>query len=105
MAANCGRLKFARMLLRHKAVINVSNQKGKSPLHIAGNPFLSNGGHVGVVRLLLEQGADPNLRDSSGRTPSECVPDSLWKEKIVQLLSKYGAKSVKDQSQSVISTM
>jgi ankyrin repeat protein len=27
------------------------------------------GGHVGVIRILLEQGADPAARNSDGRTP------------------------------------
>ena len=91
-----GQLEFARMLLKHKAEIDVSNEDGESPLHLAGNGVLETGGRVGVVRLLLEQGADPNLRDSSGLTPSECVSDGEGKEEILQLLSEYGAKSVKD---------
>jgi len=96
LAALRGQLEFARMLLKHKAEIDVSSEDGESPLHLAGNGVLETGGRVGVVRLLLEQGADPNLRDSSGLTPSECVSDGEGKEEILQLLSEYGAKSVKD---------
>jgi ankyrin repeat protein len=42
------------------------------------------------VRLLLEHGANVNVRDNKGKTASQL----MTQQKIVDLLSKYGAKSV-----------
>ena len=53
-----------------------------TPLHEA-----SREGHVEVVRLLLEHGADLRARDRSGKTPSE-VASQYERLEIVQLLSQ-----------------
>jgi len=71
---------FARMLLENGAMTNVSHWE--TPLHVA-----SRYGHVEVVRLLLEHGADLRVRDRFDRTPSE-VASHYGKLEIVQLLSQ-----------------
>lgn len=53
----------------------------------------SKGGHLEVVRLLLEHGADLNACDKDGQTPSD-VASLSGKQEIVQLLSEYNIKSV-----------
>ena len=45
--------------------------------------------NIEAVRLLLEHGADSNARDKEGITPSQ----STGQQEILELLSKYGAKS------------
>jgi len=87
VAARNGRLEFARMLLEHGAAVNIPDNDGQTPLHVAR--------HVEVVLLLLEYGADPNARDTSGTTPSD-LARALGQGKIVELLSEYGAKSIKE---------
>jgi len=54
----------------------------ETPLHVA-----SERGHVEIVRLLLEHGADLRARDSDGRTPSELALQ-YGKLEIVELLSQ-----------------
>ncbi len=46
--------------------------------------------NVRVVRLLLEHGADVDVRGNSGKTPSELA----WLPEIVGPLSAYDPKSV-----------
>ena len=50
-------------LLQGGASINVSDQTGETPLIAAVHAR-----NVGLVRLLLEKGADPDRNDNSGRS-------------------------------------
>jgi ankyrin repeat protein len=63
LAANCGHIEVARILLRYNADRNPQNTTGLTPLHLA-----SRAGHPEVVRLLLEHGVDANTQDSAGKT-------------------------------------
>lgn len=79
------------MLLEHRAAINAQRKNGATPLHVA-----SHCGHVDVVRLLLEHGADPNVRDKYGDTPAkDALFTSTKSQEIIRLLTEYGAKFVK----------
>jgi ankyrin repeat protein len=53
-------------------MIDAQNHRGSTPLHWAANI-----GRIGVVRLLLEHGADVNLRDGNGNTPSQLASESV----------------------------
>ena len=75
---------FARMLLRRGARIEGPDNDLWTPLHRAVRR-----NNIQLVRLLLEHGADINARDKLGKTPSQ-----YGSAEIVELLSKYGAKSV-----------
>jgi len=79
ITAGKGQLAFARMLLDNGAKTNIPDWL--TPLHAA-----SLYGHVKVVRLLLEHGADLRARDVQGRTPSE-IASQYGKLEIVDLLS------------------
>jgi ankyrin repeat protein len=59
-----------------------------TPLH-----FVARGGRTEFVRLLLEHGADANVRDEFGDTPSQLASRYELPE-IVELLSEYGAEFV-----------
>ncbi|KAI9447774.1 hypothetical protein H4582DRAFT_2093077 [Lactarius indigo] len=65
-------LEAIQVLLEHKADINSrSNTNGATPLHVSLSGYNGHpeGKRVGVVRRLLEHGADPNICDHSSSTP------------------------------------
>jgi Ankyrin repeats (many copies) len=83
-----GHVEFARMLLERGAVIDAQNDNGETALHWA-----INGRFTQAVQLLLEHGADVNVRDKYGHTPSDLTP-FYGNQEIVELLSAYSAESV-----------
>jgi hypothetical protein len=87
-AARRGHVKFAQMLLERGAVIDARDNDGRTPLSWA---VLT--GRIQVARLLLEHGADVNAGNKSGRTPFQVTMQV--QQEILELLSEYGAESVK----------
>jgi hypothetical protein len=81
-----GRVEVVQMLLERGAVIDDRDIFGKTSLHDAVER-----GKIQVARLLLKRGADVNARDDSGNTPFQYTT----KQDILDLLSEYGAESVK----------
>lgn len=49
--------------------INIRDAEGSTPLHIAVQK-----GNLGMVKLLVEQGADVLARDAQGCVPACCTP-------------------------------
>jgi ankyrin repeat protein len=84
-AAFAGHVEFTRMLLERGAVIDAQSIRGRTALSYAAVK-----GHTQAVRLLLEHGADVNVCDDEGQTASQLTTH----REIVELVSKYGAKSV-----------
>jgi ankyrin repeat protein len=64
LAARCGHLPVAELLMSLKAQVNIANEKGRTPLHDAAKS-----GRDDIARLLVERNADPNAKDQNGRTP------------------------------------
>jgi hypothetical protein len=85
-----GRVEFTRMLIERGAVIDARGDWDKTSLHWAARD-----GRTEIARLLLEHGADVNARDKNGETPSQF---GSHRPEIVELLSEYGAGSVKEAS-------
>ena len=80
-----GQLKVSLLLLKLNVDVNSRNNRGLAPLHQASMGWEE--GSAGVVRLLLDYGADVQARDLSGRTAAEVARGSEQRE-IVQLLSE-----------------
>jgi hypothetical protein len=77
-ASEEGSLEVVRSLLRlpsAKAAINHRDHSGETALHMAS--FM---GHAGVVRALLESGADPTIADIKGTTPMAAAKQELRPE-------------------------
>lgn len=73
---------IVRMLLDHNAkeTINHVDNEGNSALHRASD--------VKIVELLLENGADPEIKNGQGQTPLEQARKYNWKDK-VSILEKH----------------
>lgn len=76
-----------------KDVLNrVDEFNGFAPLHYAVKL-----NHVPAISLLLEAGADPNIKDADGHTPMYwCMLDGL-PETTIALLTKHGATECKEK--------
>ena len=81
-----GYTRIAKQILRiTKQANDVDPEKGFTPLLIAAT-----NGHVGLVKLLLEYGADPNMRNFDGVT---ALHNAIFEEQvdIVKLLLQHDA--------------
>lgn len=81
-----------RLLLKHKAGVNVRQAEGRTPLYQAA----SLGHATAVVRLLLAHGADPNLALVNGRTPLMAAASRGDVEAIGLLLDAKAAVDVRN---------
>ena len=88
-AAKNGHLEACRMLLERNAEVNSRNDEGLTPLHKASMGFGK--GSAVVVGLLLDYGADVQVRNLSGKSPSE-VARGPEQQEIVRLLSQHAAE-------------
>jgi ankyrin repeat protein len=88
-AALGGQLEVARILLKLNVEVNSRNNKGLTPLHQASMGWEE--GSAGVVRLLLDCGADVQARSISGETASE-VARGPEEQEIVRVLSQHAAE-------------
>ena len=72
-------------LLRGEKVNEINATYNWTPLHRAVS-----GGHAEIVRLLLDHGADPSLRDKWDKTPLDHALEE-GHEEIAELLRSHGA--------------
>jgi len=120
ISADEGHIGVVSLLIEHLENVDILGEHGQSPLGVA-----SSRGHVEIGQLLLSHGADVNFRDiihwtplhdaaicgqlefaqmllEHGADPSACnasgaSPSMYGNQQIVQLLSEYAAKSVKEE--------
>ena len=59
-----GHFAMVKLLLSKGADVNAADGEGNRPLHIAARK-----GRISAVKYLLEQGANPNQKNASGKTP------------------------------------
>ena len=92
-AAIGGKLEVAQILLKLNVEVNSRNVEGSTPLHHASRGSWSlPRGTAAIVRLLLDYGADAQMRNLSGKTASE-VARGAERQEIVRILSEHAAEN------------
>lgn len=69
-AAAHGHVWLVKYLLRQHANVALQDKNGETALHYA---LLSNTPDIGLVKRLLQAGADKNRKDAAGRTPEDLI--------------------------------
>ena len=98
-AADYGRVKVVRVLLKHGANVGAEDNKGRTPLHDAADyrrienfgrveDYAS--GKIEVARVLLEQGANAGAEDNKGRTVLH-IAAKYGEIEVVRMLLERGA--------------
>jgi ankyrin repeat protein len=65
--------------------VRILNAEGAGPLNV-----IAGFGHIDLIRLYIQLGADVNTRDINGRTPlKEAIDD--WHDDAAEVLREYGA--------------
>ncbi|KAI9432788.1 hypothetical protein H4582DRAFT_2102105 [Lactarius indigo] len=88
-AAQFGQLEVCRTLLERNVEVNPQDNEGSTPLHRASQGWTRE--QLDVVQLLLDHGADVQLRNCRGKTPSE-VSSGPDRQEIMRLLSWHAAQ-------------
>ena len=88
-AALRGQIEVARILLERNVEVNSRNHTGLTSLHQAS--VGQRKGAAGVVRLLLDHGADVQVCSLSGKTASE-IARGPEQQEIIRLLSQHAAE-------------
>lgn len=79
-----------RLLLEHEASIVAKDSSGKTVLHLAAQKDKSDD-RTTLLRMLLENGADPNAIDNTGSSPLHFWAGLTNPESVAELLLQYGA--------------
>ncbi len=100
VAASGGRVESVQLLLDKGLDINARNKYGNTPLIEAVDSYIVRynhhgavGDYEGTIKLLLENKADPNIKNSEGYTALDMAKGFAPNiDDIVEMLQKYGAK-------------
>lgn len=87
LAINLELIEIIELLINKGADVNKVDYYGKTPIR-----WLSSH-NKNIVKMLLEYGTDPNIKDNDGRT----VLDDAYEENFIdaiELLISFGAKSI-----------
>jgi ankyrin repeat protein len=71
-AVRHGYPELAKLLIAKGADVNLADEKGVTPLHLA---VIAHGRSLGNLHLLVDAGADPLAEDAEGRTPGDLKTD------------------------------
>jgi len=75
------------LLIGHGAALNAANNNAATPLHLAEK-------NIDAIRILLEAGADPNLRDSDWNYPYYYAFYGSMSRELIDLYIRHGARLV-----------
>ncbi len=89
LATEYGSVEVAQVLLELDADPKQRNRRGETALHFASRSSDMFEEVASIVRMLCERGADPEAKDSDGKTP---LTSGLCAEEIAEVLVEFGAR-------------
>ena len=84
-------IELLKLFIKAGAKLNAHDNKGLTPLYKAVESCLFGSKDPVFIVMLLNAGADPNLKNKDGKTPMDSAK-SFRNEKIINLLKQYGGK-------------
>lgn len=101
-AAYEGSSDMVKRLLNAGAPVNVADERGLTPLMLAAN---SRNHNAEAVHILLEHGADPNVKDAQGRTAADWARASSQAEIVKVLPAGDSRKDLRTAVQKSVSLL
>ncbi len=74
------------------SVVNYQNKGGSTPLHIAVNGAIRSHENEGIIKMLLEAGADPDIPNNKGITPRQ-LAEQRGHQRFLPELPEHGVKT------------
>lgn len=91
-AGGCDAVTVAAILATNPAALNIREDGGRGPLHVAAAHCCTN-----VVGLLLEKGADLELKGNTGETPLHVAAQEGCVEVVAMLVKKGANVNARDK--------
>lgn len=80
---------IVKKFLEYEPNCNIADKQGNTPLHVFMQHYITD---IDVLRMLLEQGANPNAKNHKGLTPLLCLHDANQTfTEIMELFQNAGA--------------
>lgn len=83
-ASKLGRTDLMRLLIENGAALNALNDRSSTPLHLTEK-------NIDAIRILLEAGADPNIKDADWDYPYYFAFYGSMTAELAKLYIKHGA--------------
>ena len=84
-ATESSRTENAKILIKFQALVNIQNIHGNPPLWAA---VYDSGGSIETIKVLLEHGADPNVKNKTGKSSLDFARE-IGFQQVVELIEKY----------------
>jgi ankyrin repeat protein len=97
-AARYGRIEILKLLKARSLKLNASDALGRTPLHEAVSAYPRSGR---AVTWLLDNGADPNLRDRAGDLPAHLAAKAGQIDVLKPLLAKFPKTAARTDSRGL----
>jgi 26S proteasome non-ATPase regulatory subunit 10 len=91
-AGGCDAKEVAQLLSLNPAALNITEDGGRTPLHVASARCCNN-----VIALLLERGAELEMKGRTGETPLHVAAQEGCQAAVVMLVNKGANMNAEDK--------